>query len=128
MTIYMFSCTEESPDASVCDVPGATQVYRHSICGQPAECIATWRPVVASKDAKPVGHTWSIITVDPTGKEQFMAPGQTGGLRVWAYRGRPVYTYAKDSEPGDMNGHSVAALGSWGYYMLRVTGSDKGGF
>jgi predicted lipoprotein with Yx(FWY)xxD motif len=75
-----------------------------------------------------VGHTWSIITVDPTGAYQYAAPGQTEGLRVWAYRGRPVYTYARDEGPGDMNGHNIAALGSWGYYMLRVPGTDKSSF
>ena len=34
-------------------------------------------------------------------------------MRVWAYRKRPVYTYAGDKEPGDMEGNG---MGEWQGY------------
>ncbi|MDB5423378.1 MAG: hypothetical protein JWQ29_794, partial [Phenylobacterium sp.] len=45
MTLYSWGCGDEGPDRALCDIPGATQTYRLSICGAPATCIATWRPV-----------------------------------------------------------------------------------
>jgi predicted lipoprotein with Yx(FWY)xxD motif len=125
MTVYGYGCNDEGPDRGICDLPGhVNETYRHSICGAAEVCIKTWRPVVASKDAKPVGHTWSIVTVDPTGANMYAAPGQDG-LRVWAYRGRPIYTYAGDKEPGDINGHmvSVGPFG-WGYAMVHAGGGE----
>lgn len=124
-TLYSWGCVEEADDRAFCDVPGASQAYRRGICGPPEICISTWRPVPAPADAKPVGRTWSVITIDPTGAYQYQAPGQTEGLRVWAYRGRPVYTYAGDEEPGDINGHNVRSFVLWGYSMLRVDGGGR---
>jgi len=28
-------------------------------------------------------------------------------MRVWAYRNRPIYTYFRDKEPGDLNGDGI---------------------
>ncbi len=129
MTLYSWGCVDEAEDRALCDVPGASQTYRRALCGVPATCIATWRPVVAAAAARPVGRTWSIVTVDPTGAYQYAAPGQTGGLRVWAYRGRPVYTFAGDQEPGDMNGHNIRSFVLWGFGMVRANagGGRSGG-
>ena len=61
------------------------------------ECSDIWPPVITSADAEPVG-SWSVIT-RPSGTSQ------------WAYRGQPIYTYAKDTHPGAMIGEK--ASGSW---------------
>jgi predicted lipoprotein with Yx(FWY)xxD motif len=130
MTVYSYGCSDEGPDRALCDIPGyVSELNHHSICGVGPICAQTWRPVVASRDAKPVGHSWTIIMVDPTGDHLYAAPGQTDGLRVWAYRGRPVYTYAGDKDPGDINGHLIGIGGfGWGYGMLRADGGDRRGF
>jgi hypothetical protein len=65
--------------------------------------------VPASGDAKSANRLWSVVSVNPANGHE-AKPGETGALRVWAYRGRPVYTYAGDSQPGDYNGD---ALGEW---------------
>ena len=49
-----------------------------------AECSKTWLPAVAPADAKPVG-LWTIITGN-------------GGVRQWAFRGQPMYTYVDEKK------------------------------
>jgi predicted lipoprotein with Yx(FWY)xxD motif len=127
LTLYSYGCSDEAPDRGLCDIPGGSDSYRRSLCGTGPVCINTWRPVVASKDAKPVGHTWSIVTIDPTGANQYLAPGQKDGIRVWAYRGRPIYTFVGDKEAGDMYGNRVNG-GIWQYGMVRADGGDRLGF
>ncbi|CAN5242537.1 ATP-binding protein [soil metagenome] len=45
-------------------------------------CAAKWPPLMAGKDAKPVG-AWTLITRDD-------------GSKQWAYKDKPLYTYASD--------------------------------
>ena len=33
------------------------------------------------------------------------------GVRQWAYKGKPLYTWSKDTKPGDASGDGVG--GSW---------------
>ena len=49
-----------------------------------------WHPVPAESTAEAVG-VWAPMPLDDG--------------RVWAYRGRPVYTYAGDDGPGQIAGH-----------------------
>ena len=57
-------------------------------------CATNWPPLMASGDAKASGD-WSIITRDD-------------GSKQWAYKGKPLYTWAKDTKPGDTTGDGVA--------------------
>jgi len=52
------------------------------------QCARDWPPLKAAKDAQPVGD-WSIIVRDD-------------GSHQWAYKDKPIYTYANDSagQPG----------------------------
>ena len=59
-----------------------------SACNGP--CAANWPPLMAGGDAKPAGD-WSIVTRDD-------------GAKQWAYKGKPVYLWAKDTKPGDKTG------------------------
>jgi predicted lipoprotein with Yx(FWY)xxD motif len=59
-----------------------------SACNGP--CAANWPPLIAAADARPDGD-WTIITRDD-------------GARQWAYKGKPVYLWAKDRKPGDKTG------------------------
>lgn len=54
------------------------------------QCAKIWPPVTATADAKASGDL-SIITRDD-------------GSKQWAYKGKPVYLYAKDAKPGDKTG------------------------
>jgi predicted lipoprotein with Yx(FWY)xxD motif len=59
-----------------------------SACNGP--CAALWPPVTAAADAKDSGD-WTVITRDDGGRQ-------------WAYKGKPVYLWAKDTKPGDKTG------------------------
>ena len=59
-----------------------------SVCNGP--CATNWPPLMAAADAKAAGD-WTIITRDDGGKQ-------------WAYKGKPVYTWVKDTKPGDKTG------------------------
>ncbi len=107
MTIYIYQCGEDALDQLGCDYPTETQVYRWAMCGggDPARCLQTFPYVPAPGDAPRNDAAWSAVDVDPmTGR--FARPGQHGSLHVWAYRGRPVYTYAGDKVAGDINADS----------------------
>ena len=102
-TIYVYSCGDDAVDQLGCDHPTQTQVYRLAMCGggDIARCAQTFPYVVASPGATSSSHSWSVVEIDlKTGR--FAAPGQREALRVWAYRDRPVYTYAGDHRPGDI--------------------------
>jgi predicted lipoprotein with Yx(FWY)xxD motif len=59
-----------------------------SACNGP--CAGNWPPLMAGADAKDSGD-WSVVTRDDGGKQ-------------WAYKSKPVYTWAKDTKPGDKTG------------------------
>jgi predicted lipoprotein with Yx(FWY)xxD motif len=111
-TIYTYSCGDDSFDQLACDRPDSPQVYRLAICGggKVERCLRDWPYVVAGPHDRSSNRTWSVIEIDPqTG--HFATPGQAGALRVWAYRGSPVYTHAGDEKPGDINGHGNGEFG-----------------
>jgi predicted lipoprotein with Yx(FWY)xxD motif len=69
-------------------------VIGHSNCN--GECAVTWPPVLASQKAGPIGN-WTIIT-------------RADSSRQWAYKGKPLYTFAQD-DPGEKSGDG--AQGAW---------------
>lgn len=110
-TIYLYNCADDSRDQLACDHPSTTQVYRLAMCGagDPARCQEHWPYVEADADARASNDTWTVITIDPaTGR--FLAPEHPDALRVWAYRDRPVYTFGRDRQPGDVHG---GGTGEW---------------
>ena len=74
MTLYTFDRDMAGAGKSACNGP----------------CAANWPPLMAAADAKPMGD-WSIVMRDD-------------GSRQWAYKGRPLYYWAKDQKPGDKTG------------------------
>ena len=104
-TLYLYQCNDDALDQQTCDHPDSPQVYRMAICGNfdPQVCQATFPYVKASAGAKADSSVWTVVTIDPnTGK--WAKSGDAGAIQVWAYRGRPVYTYGDDLKPGDANG------------------------
>jgi len=111
MTIYIYYCGDDSQDQLSCDHPDDTQVYRLAMCGggDPSRCRDFWPYVEAGDGEIGRSRTWSVISIDPaTGHKA--EPGDARAIRVWAYRDRPVYTYAGDREPGDTHGDGT---GEW---------------
>ena len=62
-----------------------------SVCN--AQCAALWPPLSATADAKSAGD-WKVITRDD-------------GSKQWAYKGKPLYLWVKDTKPGDTTGDNV---------------------
>ena len=62
-----------------------------SACNGP--CATNWPPLMATGDAKASGD-WTVVTRDDGGKQ-------------WAYKGKPLYTWGKDTKPGDKTGDGV---------------------
>jgi len=54
------------------------------------DCAVKWPPHFVAGDARPTGD-FSIVTRDD-------------GRRQWAFKGRPLYTWPDDQEPGDRYG------------------------
>jgi predicted lipoprotein with Yx(FWY)xxD motif len=103
-TIYVYACGDDAEDQLSCDHPTTPQAYRFAMCGggDPDRCVRNFPYVLASQAARPSGRTWRPVDIDPrTGR--FAKPGESGSVHVWAYRDRPIYTYAGDRQPGDIN-------------------------
>ncbi len=54
------------------------------------QCAAIWPPLLAAADAKPSGD-WTLVA-------------REDGRKQWAYKGKPMYAYAKDQKPGERSG------------------------
>jgi predicted lipoprotein with Yx(FWY)xxD motif len=74
MTLYTFDRDPAGGGKSVCNGP----------------CATNWPPLMAAADAQSQGD-WSVVTRDD-------------GSRQWAYKGKPLYYWAKDGKPGDRTG------------------------
>ena len=74
MTLYTFDNDKAGSGKSVCNGP----------------CATNWPPLLASEDAKPAGE-FSVVVRDD-------------GKKQWAFKGKPLYYWAKDAKPGDKTG------------------------
>lgn len=71
-----------------------------SLCN--TACARTWVPVAAPRLGVPVGD--------------FSIAERPDGMKQWAFKGRPLYTYAGDVRTGDANGAKVSP--AWHEAML----------
>jgi len=69
-------------------------------------CATAWPPLVAGADAMKMG-SWSVVTRDD-------------GTKQWAYKGKPLYTYAKDTAPGDAKGDGVGPQGTHIWHVAKA--------
>jgi len=67
-----------------------------SACNGP--CAVNWPILAAGADAKASGD-WSVITRDD-------------GSKMWAYKGKPLYTFKQDAAPGEVKGDGFLN-GAW---------------
>ncbi len=74
MTLYTFDRDVAGSGKSVCNGP----------------CATNWPPLMVKENASASGD-YSVVTRDD-------------GTRQWAYKGKPLYFWAKDQKPGDKTG------------------------
>jgi predicted lipoprotein with Yx(FWY)xxD motif len=74
MTLYTFDRDAVGSGKSACNGP----------------CATNWPPLVVIGGAQPVAG-YSVFVRDD-------------GRKQWAYKGRPLYFWAKDAKPGDVTG------------------------
>ena len=67
-----------------------------SVCNGP--CADNWPALTAAPARAPSGD-WTTVTRDD-------------GTMQWAYKGKPLYTFAKDTKPGDITGDGFLN-GAW---------------
>ena len=60
------------------------------------DCAVKWPPFEAAADAMAEGE-WTIVE-------------RTDGTKMWAYDGKPLYTFIKDTKPGDVTGDNVGSV------------------
>ena len=63
-----------------------------SVCN--GGCATAWPPLAAAADAKADGD-WTVVTRDD-------------GAKMWAYQGKPLYTFARDTAGQPATGVSAA--------------------
>lgn len=56
-------------------------------------CATAWPPLAAAADAKDAGD-WTVVTRDD-------------GSKMWAYKGKPLYTFARDTAGAAATGVSA---------------------
>lgn len=74
MTLYTFDRDTTGSGKSVCNGP----------------CATNWPPLIAADADKASGDYMVIMRDD--------------GRKQWAYKGKPLYFWAKDTKPGDRTG------------------------
>ena len=57
------------------------------------QCAQNWPPLMAAANATASGD-WSVVTRDD-------------GAKQWAYKGKPLYTWVKDTQAGEVTGDGV---------------------
>ena len=80
MTLYTFSRDTVGSGKSVCNGP----------------CLTNWPALMAPETARPMGD-YSVVTRDD-------------GKMQWAYKGAPLYYWAKDAKSGDKTGDGVGGV------------------
>ena len=124
MTLYAFICPGES--GRECDDAGEKTNWWFVVCGNtPEKCAAQWRPVFAKENAKPAGNSWSIVTMPlPWSPVRATQDSKEPGAKVWAYKGRPLFTYAHEDRPGMIDGMDIGTLGGPRWFALYSTGAE----
>lgn len=66
-----------------------------------ADCATNWPPLTAQKEDMASG-SFSVVA-------------RTDGTYQWAYEGKPLYTWMRDKQPGDITGDKMLNLWSLAY-------------
>ena len=60
------------------------------------QCAAAWHPLKAGRSAKASGE-WTVVK-------------RTDGSTMWAYQGKPLYTFAGDKKAGEVTGDGMGGV------------------
>ena len=80
MTLYTFDRDAAGSGKSACNGP----------------CASNWPPLIAPEGAQPIGG-YTVVARDD-------------GRKQWAYKGWPLYYWAKDSKTGDRTGAGIGGV------------------
>ncbi|MFD0667371.1 COG4315 family predicted lipoprotein [Ramlibacter sp. MAHUQ-53] len=80
MTLYTFDRDAAGSGKSVCN----------------GQCAGLWPPLMATAADKDAGD-WTVISRDDGGRQ-------------WAYKGKPLYFWVKDTKPGERTGDGVNGI------------------
>jgi predicted lipoprotein with Yx(FWY)xxD motif len=126
MSLYVFACDAHGTDGQSCDEPGDAAAFWSALCGM--DCLERWRPYLAPPGARPMGD-WSVVDVavplftEATGLT--LLPSEAPArVQAWAYRGRPLFTYFEDEEPGQLLGHAIKYPLAAGFYAVQTPDQD----
>jgi predicted lipoprotein with Yx(FWY)xxD motif len=105
MTLYTLSaehkgrfiCTKSS------DIPGSTM-----------PCVSVWIPLTVAKGTTPTGPVSLGTIVRP----------DNGATQV-TYQGRPLYTFANDTSPGQASGNGFKDVGTWKAATIGASSSTQ---
>lgn len=76
----LYTYDSDKPGVSTCD----------------AACLASWPALKAPADAKAMDG-WTIVTA-------------TDGSKQWAHKGKPLYTFLPDQQPGVQSGDDLSGV------------------
>lgn len=84
-------------DETVLQAPDGRSLYvfdddKPGVSNCSGECLKLWPPFLVSGSEKPMGD-WSVVD-------------RGDGQKQWAYKGRPLYLFARDTQPGQTQGKS----------------------
>jgi predicted lipoprotein with Yx(FWY)xxD motif len=71
------------------------------VCTRASGCLALWHPLMVPQGTTPTGPVKLGTIKRPE-----------GGMQV-TYHGRPLYTYAPDTKPGQAQGEGLKDVGTW---------------
>ena len=74
------------------------------------KCAEAWPPLFAPADAKAVGD-FTVVT-------------RKDGSKQWALKGMPLYTWVKDTKPGDVTGDGFKDV----WHVARPPSRGMGGY
>src|SRR3954451_10973338 len=81
----------------------------HFICTD-STCLSVWKPLVVARGTKPTGAARLATVRRPDGRTQV------------TYQGKPLYTFVKDTKPGQAKGEGFKDVGTW---HVASTGSGN---
>lgn len=120
-SMYVYTCSaglktdDGSEQQMACDDPADKSLWWVTVCTDEKTCADIWRPVLAGPNAHPKGTIWTVVDVPLPWAPVRTLDSKQQSVKVWAYRGRPLFTYKFEDRPGMIDGERVGigSLSKW---------------